>query len=239
LEYWFSFSIELSLECVAIATYNNFELTGLARSHSNESYTMKIKSEITYKEIHSAELKTSNNISDYFYINADICIEIEINETRYEATLQTGHSYHHGDYSLPSNSLSVYSEGNSGLLLLLDQNSISSQKDADYINDTAETAYTLDELLEIQQALMEVNIDAQAIISEAELEAEEELEADETTYVIQNYIEEFENGEKFQFGEPDLKKFDTEEEAETYISENSNSHQISKEKAWEKFKEQL
>ena len=197
---------------------------------------MKITSKITHQEILGAELKTSNNRSDYFYIDVAISIELEVEGVTHGAELQTGHDFYMGDYGLPSNLLSVYGEG---LLSLLDDSNLSDQEDADDVNGRADTEHTLDQLLEIKEALRDVMIDAQSIVSEAEREAEAELESDETVYVVQDYIEELYDGRKEAFGPPALKCFDTEEEAESYIEENSNSYTISKEAAWERFKEQL
>ena len=201
---------------------------------------------ITSSNIESTELKTSNNYQDYFFVNCNIEIEIDIAGDTQQATLQTGHSYHLGDYSLPSNHLSVYGDCSSEVLEILDQHreqELDDPKCIEYINDQCDTSYTMEEIQDAYAELQSVIIDAQSLVEEAEQEAEQDLEMDKTVYVLEHFYEnievDFQVYEKRQCDEPALLRFDTQESADEYIRDNENCEVISKERANSDFLEQL
>ena len=185
---------------------------------------LHIDSEVTSSEVFTERLITSNNISSYHFIQADIEIKIEVGEKEYTATLQTGHSYHHGDYSLPSNQLSVY-EGSD----LLEQLDASSESDLDsangveYINEESGTNYTKEELQAIHAELNDIMITAQQDVTSAETEADEKLDDDNSTYVLHTEMmnEEVDDGvfEKKQCTPSYTNKYDTREEAQSFVDE--------------------
>ena len=185
---------------------------------------LHIDSEVTSSEVSVDRFITSNNVSSYHFIQADIEIKIEVGEKEYTATLQTGHSYHHGDYSLPSNQLSVY-EGSE----LLEQLASSTEDYLDdddaveYINEESGTNYTKEELQAIYAELNDIMITAQQDVTSAESEADEKLNEDNSTYVLHTEMmnEEVDNGvfDKRQCAPSYTNKYNTREEAQSFVDE--------------------
>ncbi len=193
--------------------------------------TLNIESKISHQEISLDRLITSNNMSSYNFINASVCVDLTIDGAIHSATLQTGHSYHHGDYSLPSNTLSIY-EG-CELIEKLDQCSESELEDqstVDDINETAESNFSSKQLIEIYYALVDVVVDAQSLVSEAEIEADENLEKDNSVYVLYTMREKHETfGDNFEYRQCEETypiKFDSTEEAEGFIEEKQKNNDL-------------
>lgn len=205
---------------------------------------MEITTEIESSEISDAELKQSNNCSDYFFIAASIgCIIKYDNKITY-FTLQTAEFYHNNDYSLPSNKVSIYRDSCDDNLILMiceeGSGSLEDEKTVDWINDECETSYSMSEMQALRQALNELEIDAQIIVTEAEQEAEQELEDDTTIYVLQSYLEtDKETGQRRQCGYPTLYKFYTDDEADEYVENHTDSAIVSKEQAHTTFADNL
>ena len=196
---------------------------------------------IISSDIESVELKTSNNYQDYFFVNCDVEIEVSIAGDTHQAVLQTGHSYYLGDYSLPSNCLDVYDDSINDVLVELDNYSETELDDSsniEQINDVCDTEYTMKELQDAHAELREVMQEAQALVSEAEQEAEEKLEADETVYVLESFYEECGHGRR-ECGEPSLVKFATQDEASEYIENNDDCEIISRARAYRSFAHQM
>lgn len=197
---------------------------------------MNITTEITSSEIHSSELKRSNSASDYFFITADIVCTISYDDRTTVFLLQTGSYYINNDYSLPTNSLSIYDEScNDVLIELLERETtreLEKQNTIDSINEDCETSYSMTDMIEIKTALNDLVIEAKQIIQEAEDHAEAELEADSTIYVLKEYIEtEEETGQRIPYDYPSIEKFSSHNDAEKYVDETKNTRIISKEDA--------
>lgn len=200
---------------------------------------MNINTEITHKEISGSEFKTSNTYCDYHFISADITVCLDIDGARIEVFLQTGHLYDHGDYSMPSNSLSINTTSDySEIIFQLDSHSeeeIGDKETVNWINEESKTNYTMSEMLQIRTAFRDIEIKAQEIISAAILEAEQELEADNTFYVKEMFIEEIEVEadvfQKQEYQHPALHRFNSEEDADDYIENNTDCSVINAEEA--------
>ncbi len=178
---------------------------------------MAIKTKILSSELETPILISTNTYADYFFVPANI----EVQVGAYKATLQTGSSYCHNDYNCPSNNLEVYDEGSDLILFKLDQAYESIIDNDDFIeelNEDCGTSYTSRELADMRNALINVIIDAQQLIIDAQAEAEAELEADEKIYVIHTEREEDDDtGEKRVCSEPELKIFDDKDDAQEYV----------------------
>ena len=178
---------------------------------------MAIKTKILSSELETPILISTNTYADYFYVPASI--EVQVGE--YKAALQTGLSYCHNDYKCPGNNLEVYEEGGDLILFKLDQAYESIIDNDDFIaelNEDCSTSYTSTELADMRNALVEVIINAQQLIREAQEEAEAELEADHNIYVMHTEREEDEDtGEKRACSEPELRIFDDQHEAQDYV----------------------
>lgn len=201
---------------------------------------MEITTAIVLSEIHSAELKRSNNISDYFFVTADIVCNIEYDNKTSNFCLQTGSSYHHNDYSLPTNDLSIYSDSCDDVLINMLHSETVDDNNVDYINEECETHYSLVELLSINEALNDLVIDAQQIITDAEQEAEQELEDDPTIYILGEFYERCEETEQLrQCDYPIVSKFYDQNKADNYIEKTEHTRIISKEEANSNYSEFL
>lgn len=133
--------------------------------------TLNIESSITYSDVEKAKLITSNNYQSYNFIGASICFHFKIGDTVYEGTLQTGHSYHLGDYSLPSNSLSLY-EGDDLLEMMAEAFESDIEKDSfiKNLNEELELHYSKNEWSDIYAEYNELVTEAQAVVNCAESE---------------------------------------------------------------------
>jgi len=190
---------------------------------------------MTTIKILSADLErptliSTNTYADYFFVPA----YVEVQVGSYRATLQTGSSYCHNDYNCPSNNLKVYDEGSDLILFKLDQAYESIIDNDDFIaelNEECGTRYNSTELADMRNALIEVIIDAQQLIKEAQKEAEAELDSDENIYVMHTEREEDEDnetGEKRVCSEPELKIFDDENDAQDYIEKVNQTFDIAR-----------
>jgi hypothetical protein len=178
---------------------------------------MNITTKILSADLETPILISTNTYADYFFVTANI--EVQVGD--YRATLQTGSSYCHNDYNCPSNNLEVYDDGSDLILFKLDQAYESELDNDDFIaelNEECGTRYNSTELADLRNALIEVIIDAQQLIKEAQAKTEAELEADENIYVMHTEREEDdETGEKRVCSEPELKIFDDENDAQEYV----------------------
>lgn len=178
---------------------------------------MTIATRILNAELETPILISTNTYTDYFFVPANI----EVQVGAYRATLQTGSSYCHNDYNCPSNNLEVYDDGSDLILFKLDQAYESIIDNDDFIaelNEECGTNYTSSELADMRNALINVIIDAQQQIREAQAEAEAELDTDENIYVMHTEREEDDDtGEKRVCSEPELKIFDDKDDAQEYV----------------------
>ena len=176
-------------------------------------------------DIHDIKLVTSNNCDDYAYVECSIELSIKHKSKEFRSVFQTGHSYKMNDYSLPSNSLSVYS-GSDCLLEDLDklyESDIDAEK-AQELNEKFNLEFTDDDYVAIYTEINHQKSDADLLVSEAELNFMNELEQDSRVFVEQQYVE-----NERQFSRPDFKSFNDQSEAEEYVENNKNSFIISKE----------
>ncbi len=184
-----------------------------AKSGEGES----IKTKIIDSEIETPILISANTYADYFYVPATISVQVG----EYKAVLQTGLSYCHNDYNCPSNNLEVYDDGSDLILFKLDQayeSIIDNDEFVAQLNEECGTSYKSTDLADMRNALIDVIINAQQLIKEAQAEAEAELESDENVYVICTEREEDDDtGEKRVCSEPELKIFDDQYEAQEYV----------------------
>lgn len=185
---------------------------------------LNIEATITSKDIEVDGLITSSAACTYYFINASICIKISIDNEEHEATLQTGHTYKMNDYSLPSNSLTVCQ--GSDLLEQLGghcESDLNDQETIDYINEQTETSYTKEQMLEIYTTLNDITIESQQIVDNAEHEAQEQLENDDSIYVLYTMREAEQIDENeyrmIQCQESYSLRFDNAEEAEKFVEE--------------------
>ena len=193
--------------------------------------TLDIDSSVLDSDISEGSLITSNNFRSYNFFNASVYIELTVDLKVYSATLQTGQSYHQGDYSLPSNHLSVY-EG----CELLEQlgacceGELESQDFIDVLNEEAEASFSKEQIIEIYQELNSIINEAQTLVDEAEAEADKAFEADDSFYVMYTQREEVEVSEGIfvsrQCQESYSIRFDTIENAEKFINEKQASGDI-------------
>jgi len=190
---------------------------------------MDITTKITDSNIEESRFIQSNTYSDYYFIAGNVSASLTIDNKTYRVEFQTGHTYDHNDYSMPSNSLSIYEDGSSNLIANIDYH-FDELEDKDVvanINCDAETSYTSEQMQAIYQALTELRVDAQEIITEAEREAEERCEEDTAHYVLvrPRELEQINEHEwhKIQCGYDELETFSTEEEADLFIEEKSNN----------------
>ena len=178
---------------------------------------MTIETKITSADLEAPILISTNTYADYFFVPANITVLVD----KYEATLQSGGSYNHNDYNCPSDNLEVYEDGSDLILFKLDQAYESDLNDDDFIaelNEECGTSYKSTDLADMRNALIDVIINAQQLIKEAQAEAEAELESDNNVYVIHTEREENEEtGEKRVCSEPELKIFDDKSDAQEYV----------------------
>ena len=194
---------------------------------------MTITTKITSSEIDGTRLISRNSYADYYYyVEATISANIDIDGKDYNITLQTGLGYDNNDYNCPSNNLRGYDNGTDSLLYNINRLSEDEFDDETVteINEFCETAYTIEKMLEIRNAIAELIGDAQNIIAEAEREAEEQLDADENIYVHYHTREKVEGDEEgaheWQQDSPaELKTFDNEDDANKFI-ENAKDYEI-------------
>ena len=178
-------------------------------------------------DLEPAILISTNTYADYFFVPASI--EVQVGD--YRATLQTGSSYCHNDYNCPSNRLEVYDECSDLILFNLDQAYESIIDNDDFVtelNQECSSAYTAQELAELRNALIEVIINAQQLIKEAQAKTEAELDYDDNVYVIHTEREEDEAGEKRVCSEPELKIFHLENDAQDYIEKVNQTVDIAR-----------
>jgi hypothetical protein len=173
-----------------------------------------IRSKITNSKLDNACLIRKRDHDDYFYIPASISIQI----AQFKAIMVNGECYNHDDR--PDNSLFLCETDSDELLAeLCNRTSLSDLDDTDFvseINDRCETSYSADELLDIYLAINECIGDGGNLISDAQNEAQEKMDADTNFYV--EYIEcEEHDGKYGQCDEPKLKVFASESEAHDFI----------------------
>lgn len=190
--------------------------------------TFSISSSIVSSDIEqNAQLITSSNVASYFFVNASFQVSISTPCSTLDATLQTGHLFHHNDYDLPSNAVTLY-EGDD-LLLLLDketEDSVCEQNTIDYINEECDTDYTSDQLLAIYHALQGVIWEASQSVAEVERCAESALEADTHIYVLVTEREDTNGNGVFEQVSPRFSlRFDSNEQADSFI-ESANINYI-------------
>ena len=178
---------------------------------------MTIETKITSADLEAPILISTNTYADYFFVPANITVLVD----KYEATLQSGGSYNHNDYNCPSDNLEVYEDGSDLILFKLDQayeSIIDNDEFVAQLNEECGTSYKSTDLADMRNALIDVIINAQQLIKEAQAEAEAELESDENVYVICTEREEDDDtGEKRVCSEPELKIFDDQYEAQEYV----------------------
>jgi hypothetical protein len=174
-----------------------------------------ITSKITNSKLGKAELIRKRGCDDYFYIPASISIEI----AQFKAIMINGESYNHDDR--PSNFLFLCDSDSDKILAeLCNRTSLSDLDDTDFvseINDQCETSYSAEELLDIYLAINECIGDGGNLISDAQNEAQEKMDADTNFYVKYIECEEEHEGRYRQCDEPKLKVFASESEAKTFI----------------------
>lgn len=196
---------------------------------------MNITSRIKESTIDKASLIQSNNFAEYWFIDASIAAQININSVNYDFEFQTGHSFHLNDYSLPGNCLSIYDNEVESFISLIDSNSTEIEnEDEDIINEINEekdTSFNSKEFIEILKNLRELRSKAEQVITEAEQEAEERLNTEckeDTLFYVS--VEQYEMQEvednvfkKMACGRDELFKFDSENEAKEFVEEKFNS----------------
>jgi hypothetical protein len=130
-----------------------------------------------------------------------------------------GESYNHDDR--PSNFLFLCDSDSDKILAeLCNRTSLSDLDDTDFvseINDQCETSYSAEELLDIYLAINECIGDGGNLISDAQNEAQEKMDADTNFYVEYIECEEEDDGRYIQCDIPELKVFATESEARDFI----------------------
>jgi hypothetical protein len=184
---------------------------------------LDINSEITYTDIEDGRLIESLNYHSYFFIGASICFDLMVEGKTYSGTLQTANTYYMNDYSLPSNSITLY-DGDE-LTERMSEAYESDFDDDDFIselNDDFELDYTFQQWLQIYTEFNEIIRHAQSLIDEKECEADEAFECDDGHYVmiIEREEVEVEGGifERRQCQESYTLRFNTAEEGDAEIS---------------------
>ena len=174
-----------------------------------------IRSKITNSKLDNACLIRKRDHDDYFYIPASISIQI----AQFKAIMVNGECYNHDDR--PDNSLFLCETDSDELLAeLCNRTSLSDLDDPDFvtkINDRCETSYSADELLDIYLAINECISDGGNLISIAQNEAQEKMDADTNLYVEYIECEEVHNGSYRQCAAPELKVFATKSKAHDFI----------------------
>ena len=174
-----------------------------------------ITSKITNSKLGKAELIRKRGCDDYFYIPASISIEID----QFKAIMINGEFYNQDDR--PSNFLFLCDRDSDNLLVeLYNRSNLSDLDDTDFvseINDRCETSYSADELIDIYLTISACIGDGDSLISDAQNEAQEKMDADTNFYVEYIECEEVHEGRYRQCDEPELKVFATESEAQDFI----------------------
>lgn len=157
--------------------------------------------------VESIKYKTSNTYPNYHYVS---CI-VQRQVGGYDACFQTGHSYDHNDYSMPSNSMSLYDDGSDPVLAIIDNDSdLILSRDADFlaeINEKFKMDYSHSDLVELYSELCEARVNAQKVVNEIEAAADAWFKADTSVYVCTEYDE----------SPRDYEAFDTQAEADAFI----------------------
>jgi hypothetical protein len=137
---------------------------------------MKISNTAIETTIHSAQLHGNNNCSDYYFFNSDTYCDVTIVkdgvENTYNANLQPGQYYYHGDYSLPSENIDYSHEAGCHEFIIGLCNSDAESLDDDEVSELCEDAgasFTEAELLTIRAYIIDLQVDAQIAI-DAEIE---------------------------------------------------------------------
>ena len=174
-----------------------------------------IASKITNAKFDKAKLIRKRGCDDYFYIPASISIEID----QFKGVMINGESYNNDDR--PSNMLSLCDIDSDKLLVELgNRTSLSDLDNTGFvfeINARCQTSYSADDLLEIYLAINECISDGDRLISDAQNEAQEKMDADTNFYVEYIECEEEHSGRYIQCDVPELKVFATESEAHDFI----------------------
>lgn len=177
-------------------------------------------------EINNKKYINSNNYSDYFFIDANICCEIEENKF---INFQTGHHYYMNDYNLPANNLEIYATDEFSEICkkihMIYEDFIND------LNDSFNTKFTLSQVEELKEKINNALCDAESLIKDAEIEAEKEMQEDKCIYVEQHFIEMYDEefNAKRAYAEPEFLSFDSEEEANIFVNNNDNCEIVSKE----------
>ena len=145
----------------------------------------EIKTRIAHYEIYDTKIIVSTIQSTYFCVNAEFSIEVKIGNTKYYANLETGSSFYHADYCLPSNQLSV--EAADELLKELNElveSDFDKPNTIAYINDVCDTDYTQAELLAAYNSFNEAINSAQSIVNEVATGELQAFEDDKRIFVL-------------------------------------------------------
>jgi hypothetical protein len=170
---------------------------------------------ITHSKLGKARLIRKRGYND-FYIPASISIEI----AGFKAVMINGH-WENNDPDILSNSLSLSETDSDELLVELgNRTRLSDLDDTDFVselNHRCKTNYSANVLLDIYLAINECISDGGNLISIAQNEAQEKMDADTNFYVEYIECEEVHEGRYRQCDEPELKVFATESEAQDFI----------------------
>jgi len=185
---------------------------------------MKIETAIKSVDIERVELKNSSAYAPYYFVSANVNIEMRVDGEKFDTWLQTGHGFDHNDYNCPTNQLSVYDQ-NGSILEALDQacESDIDEEFASEINDQHECTYSASDLLEMYHALLDLISDAAIHIQAAADEAEEEARDDGSYYIAVTPREQEQIGEdeyrEVVCGERELLTFSSKDDADEYIED--------------------
>ena len=151
---------------------------------SNNNTQNEISAKVAHYEIFDTKIVTSTIQPTYFYINAEFYIEVSVGDAKYYANFETGSSFYHADYSLPSNQVSI--EEANELLKELSELNESDFNNANiiYINDVCGTNYSQADLLAIYKSLNKVIEEAQDIVDKIATDELQEFENDKRIFVL-------------------------------------------------------